>query len=76
MRRVWKHILPHGANSSDIKEESVTKGITDIVKDLGFDGLENADVQELLNPHLEELTDDDLLLGDRAFEDSNNDAEE
>jgi hypothetical protein len=76
MRGGWKHILPHGANSSDFKEETVAEGITNIGRELGFDGLENDDVQELLNPHSEELTDDDLLLEHRAFEDGDNHAEE
>jgi hypothetical protein len=33
-------------------------------RELGFDGLQNIDVRELLNSRSEELTDDDLLLLD------------
>jgi hypothetical protein len=74
---VWKHILPHRANSSDFKEETVTEKITNTGRELGFDGLENEDVQELLNSHSEELTDDHLLSDQqRAFEVAENDAEE
>jgi hypothetical protein len=52
--------------------------MTNIGRELGFDGLENDDVRELLNSHSEELTDDDLLLLDqqRALEEASSDAEE
>lgn len=51
--------------------------MTNIRRELGFDGLWNDDVQELLSSHLEELTTDDLLLDQHgAFEEANNDAEE
>jgi hypothetical protein len=48
MRGVWKRILPHCANGSDFEEE-----VTDIGSQLGFEGLENDDVREFLNPHSE-----------------------
>jgi hypothetical protein len=75
---VWKKILPHCVNSSDFIEETVIEEITNIGRELGFDGPENDDVRELLNAHSEELTDDDLLLLDqqRAFEEADNDTEE
>ncbi|XP_063152245.1 uncharacterized protein LOC134492057 isoform X1 [Candoia aspera] len=78
MRGVWKHILPRCANGSDFEENTVIEEITNTGRKLGFDELENDDVRELLNSHLEELTDDDLLLLDqqRAFEEMDNDAEE
>jgi hypothetical protein len=44
MHGVWKHILPHCANSSDFKEETIVEEITNIGRELGFDGLENDDV--------------------------------
>jgi hypothetical protein len=74
---IWKHILPHCAESSDFEEETVIE-ITDTEKELGFDGLENDDVRELLYSHSEEWTDNDLLLLDqqRSFEDADNDTEE
>jgi hypothetical protein len=52
--------------------------MTNIGRELGFDGLENDDVRELLNSHSEELIDDDLLLLDqqKAFEEAENNAEE
>jgi hypothetical protein len=76
MRGVWKCILPHCANSSDFEEEAVLEEITNIGRELGFDGLENDSVQGLLNSLLEELTDDDLLLliQQRAIEEADNDA--
>jgi hypothetical protein len=51
MHGVWRHILPHCANSSDFKEETVTEEITNIGRELGLDGLENDDGWELLNSH-------------------------
>jgi hypothetical protein len=62
MHGVWKRILPHCVNSSDFEGETVIEEITNIGRELEFDGLENDAVRELLNSHLEELTDDDLLL--------------
>jgi hypothetical protein len=78
MHGAWKCISPHCANRSDFEEETVVEEITNIGKELGFDGLENEDVRELLNSHSEELTDDDLLLSDqqRTFEGADSDAEE
>jgi hypothetical protein len=75
---MWKRILPHYANSSDFEEEIVIDEITNFGRELGFDGLENDDVRELLNSHSEELKDDGLLLLDqqRASEEAENDAEE
>jgi hypothetical protein len=64
MYGVWKHILPHRANSSNFKEGTVLEEITNIGREPGFVGLENYDVWELLNSHSEELTDEDLLLLD------------
>jgi hypothetical protein len=76
MRGVWKRILPHCANSSDFEEENVEE-IKNIRRELGFDGLGNDEVWELLNSHSEGLTDDDLLLDQqRTFEEADNDAEE
>jgi hypothetical protein len=37
MRRVWKRILPHCANSSDFEEDIVIEEITNIGRELGFD---------------------------------------
>jgi hypothetical protein len=65
MHGVWKRILPHCANS-DFKEETVIEETTNIGRELGFDGLENDDVWELLSSHSEELTDDDLLLDQQS----------
>jgi hypothetical protein len=77
MRRVWKRILPHGANSSDFEEETAIQEITNIGRELGSDQLENDDVRKLLNSQSEELTVDDLLSDQqRAFEEADNDAEE
>jgi hypothetical protein len=45
--------LPHCANSSDFKEETVIEELTNTERELGFDGLENEDVSELLNSHSE-----------------------
>jgi hypothetical protein len=56
--------LPHCANSSDFEEETLITEITNIGREVGFDGLEN-DVRELLNSHLKELIDDDFLLLDQ-----------
>jgi hypothetical protein len=77
MRGVWKRILPHCANSSDFEEKTIIEEITNIGRELGFDGLENDDVWELLNSLSEVLTDDDLLLLEqqRASEEANSDAE-
>jgi hypothetical protein len=61
---VWMRILPHCVNSSDFEEETVIEEITNTGRELGFDELENGDVQELFKSHSEELTDDDLLLLD------------
>ncbi|KAM6471896.1 uncharacterized protein PHA67_002618 isoform 2-T2 [Liasis olivaceus] len=77
MRGGWKPILPHCANSSAFEENTVIEEITKIGRELGFDELERDDVQELLNSHVEELTDDDLLLAQqRAREETDSDAEE
>jgi hypothetical protein len=78
MHGMWKRILPHFANSSDFKEESVIEEITNIGRVSGLHELENDDVRELLKSHLEEVTDDNLLLLDqqRVFEDAENDTEE
>jgi hypothetical protein len=46
---VWKRILPQCADRSDFEEEIVIEEITNIGRELGFDGLENDDFQELLN---------------------------
>jgi hypothetical protein len=59
---VWKRILPHCAKSNDFEEETVKEEITNIRRELGFDEPENDNVQELLNAHLEEFTDDILFL--------------
>jgi hypothetical protein len=69
MRGVCRRILPHCANSSDFEEKTVIEEITNTGRELGFDETENNGVQELLNSHSEELTDDDVLLLDqqRAF---------
>jgi hypothetical protein len=37
--------LPHCANSSDFEEETVIELITNIERELGFDGPENEDVR-------------------------------
>jgi hypothetical protein len=37
MHGVWKCILPHCANSSDFKEETVLEEKTNIGRELGFD---------------------------------------
>jgi hypothetical protein len=76
-RGVWKRILPHCENSSDV-EEIVIEEITNFGRVLGFDRLENDEVRDLLNSPSEELTDDDLLLSNqqRAFEKADNDTEE
>jgi hypothetical protein len=60
--------LPHCANSSDFEEETVTEETTNSGRKLGFDGLENDDVREVLNAHLEEFTDDGLLILDQQRE--------
>jgi hypothetical protein len=78
MRGVWKSILPHCANGRDFEEEIVIEEITNIGRELGFDGLENDGVRELLNAHSEELTDDALQLLDqqRSLEEADSDVEE
>jgi hypothetical protein len=76
-QHAWsKSILPHSENSSDFDEETVIEEIN-FGRVLGFYGLENDDVRDLLNSHSEELTDDDLLLSDqRGFEEAENDTGE
>jgi hypothetical protein len=73
MQGVWKCILTHCANSSDFEEE-----ITHIGREPVFDGLENDSVQELVNSHSEELSDDGLILlaQQRAVDEADSDAEE
>jgi hypothetical protein len=39
MGRVWKRTLPSCENSSDLEEETVIEEITNIGRELGFDGL-------------------------------------
>jgi hypothetical protein len=52
---VWKSVLPHCANRSDFEERTVIKEITNIGKELRFDGLENDDVRELISSHSERI---------------------
>ncbi|KAM9033903.1 uncharacterized protein LOC105749892 [Sarcophilus harrisii] len=77
---VWKHILPHSANSNfesfPPQKQTVIEEITNIGRKLGFDELENGDAQELLISHSEELTDNDLHLEQQVFEEANNDLKE
>jgi hypothetical protein len=74
---VEAHFTSLCKHSNDFKEECVMEEITNIGGELGFDGLENDNVRELLSSHSEELIDDDLLLDQqRAFEEANNDARE
>jgi uncharacterized protein CbrC (UPF0167 family) len=46
-----ERILAHCENSSDFEEETVLEEITNIGREVGFDGLENYDVRELLSSH-------------------------
>ncbi|XP_051842461.1 uncharacterized protein LOC127554692 [Antechinus flavipes] len=77
---VWKHILPHSANSNfenfPPQNQTVIEEITNIGRKLGFDELENGDAQELLISHSEELTDNDLHLEQQVFEEASNDLKE
>ncbi|XP_044522035.1 uncharacterized protein LOC123238854 [Gracilinanus agilis] len=75
---VWKHILPHSANNNfegfPPQKQTVIEEITNFERKLGFDELENGDVQELLISHSEELADDDLHLEQQqVFEEANSD---
>jgi hypothetical protein len=57
------------------KKKTVVEEITNIGRELGFDGLENDSVHGLLSSYSEELTSDDLLLvQQRAFEEADIDA--
>jgi hypothetical protein len=77
-RGIWKHILPHFANSSDFKEETVTEEITNTGRKLGLVDKKMKMFGNCSIHTQEELTDDDLLLLDqqRACEEADNDAKE
>ena len=80
LRSVWKHIIPHCANNfegfqheivqNEIVQNEIVQEINDIGLNLGFEELDNGSIQELLQSHDAEQTNEDLdeVEQQRAFE--------
>ena len=65
MKGVWKKIWPELSCSSDFNPENELSNsrqdIVDMARSVGFEDVDQANVDELLQSHLSEITNEDLL---------------
>ena len=65
MKGVWKKIWPELSRSSDFNPENELSNsrqdIVDMARSVGFEDVDQANVDELLQSHLSEITNEDLL---------------